>query len=202
VPQINSTPPTLIHKLSSITERIDLKTLFPEEHPLEVELGSGDGSLLVDLAKLKPTHNFVGVERLLGRMRKLDRKSTSCRTHQRSWSPHRILVLSRIPSAASFSRGDSHLFSRPWPKRKHRRHRLINERFPVLAHQALAPQGKIYLRTDHKDYFQQITTAFASSPLFHPMETPPDLSGVLTDFEKDFLGRGIITLRAAYESSS
>ena len=202
VPQINSTPPTLIHKLSSITERIDLKTLFPEEHPLEVELGSGDGSFLVDLAKLKPTHNFIGVERLLGRMRKLDRKAhraglTNVRG-VRIESSYFLEYLLPLHSAVAI-----HVyFPDPWPKRKHRRHRLINERFPVLAHQALAPQGKIYLRTDHQDYFQQITTVFASSPLFHPVEIPPDLSSVLTDFEKDFLVRGITTLRAAYESSS
>ena len=47
-------------------------------------------------------------------------------------------------------------FPDPWPKRKHRRHRLINERFPALARQALAPGGTVYLRTDDEDYFEQM----------------------------------------------
>src|SRR5438552_2236522 len=67
-------PTSLIYKLPSITERLELARLFPADQPLEVELGSGDGSFLADYARLHPDHNFLGVERLLGRLRKLDRK--------------------------------------------------------------------------------------------------------------------------------
>src|ERR1700689_4801384 len=69
-----STTPTLIHRLTSIVERLDLAALFPRAQLLEVELGSGDGSFLVNYARLHPERNFLGVERLLGRLRKLDRK--------------------------------------------------------------------------------------------------------------------------------
>ena len=48
-------------------------------------------------------------------------------------------------------------FPDPWPKQKHRRHRLINEHFPALARGALGPGGSVYLRTDDADYFQQMT---------------------------------------------
>src|SRR5437016_9639882 len=64
----------LIYDLPSILERIALTKIFPKEQPLEVELGSGDGSFLAEYARLHPEHNFIGVERLLGRLRKLDRK--------------------------------------------------------------------------------------------------------------------------------
>ena len=176
--------------------------LFPDEQPLEVELGSGDGSFLVDLARLKPAHNFIGVERLLGRIRKLDRKGHRAELTNlrgvRIESSYFLEYLLPLHSAAAI-----HVyFPDPWPKRKHRRHRLINERFPIVAHQALVSGGKIYLRTDHQEYFQQMTTVFASSPQFRLIETPPELSGLLTDFEKEFLSRGITTLRAAYESRS
>ena len=39
-----------------------------------MELGCGDASFLVDYARRHPERNFIGVERLLGRLRKLDRK--------------------------------------------------------------------------------------------------------------------------------
>jgi hypothetical protein len=42
--------------------------------PLEVELGCGDASFLVEYARRNPAKNFIGVERLLGRLQKLDRK--------------------------------------------------------------------------------------------------------------------------------
>ena len=66
---------TLIHSITSIVDRLDLAGLFPRVQPLEVELGSGDGSFLVNYARLHPEINFLGVERLLGRLRKLDRKA-------------------------------------------------------------------------------------------------------------------------------
>ena len=91
-------------------------------------------------------------------------------------------------------------FPDPWPKRKHRRHRLINERFPELARQALAAGGTVYLRTDDEDYFAQMGAVFAASPVFHPVEALGELRALLTDFEREFEARGIKTLRAAYQA--
>jgi tRNA (guanine-N7-)-methyltransferase len=193
------TTPSLIYRLTSIIERVNLADIFSRNQPLEVELGSGDGSFLVNYAKLHPEHNFLGVERLLGRLRKLDRKGrreglTNLRG-LRIESAYLLEYLLPEHSAAAL-----HIyFPDPWPKRKHRKHRLINERFPALARQALVPGGVVYLRTDDRDYFAQMQSVFAASPAFRPMETPAELATLLTDFEQDFLGRGIQTLRAAYQ---
>src|SRR5947209_1065478 len=65
---------SLIFRPRSYVERIGLGELFAKPQPLEVELGSGDGSFLVEWARRHADRNFVGVERLLGRIRKLDRK--------------------------------------------------------------------------------------------------------------------------------
>ena len=93
-------------------------------------------------------------------------------------------------------------FPDPWPKQKHRRHRLINEHFPALARQALAPGGVVYLRTDDADYFQQMTGVFDAIRAFQKIETPTDLAALSTDFERGFNSKGIQTLRAAYQLKS
>ena len=67
----------MIHELKSILAPIRLSELFPKEQPLEVELGSGDGSFLVEYARQHPERNFIGVERLLGRVRKMERKCSA-----------------------------------------------------------------------------------------------------------------------------
>jgi len=190
--------PGLTHDLSSIVQRLDLAALFPVAQPLEVELGSGDGSFLANYAKSKPEHNFIGVERLLGRVRKIDRKGrraglTNLRVVRIESGYFLEYLLPRHSASAV------HIyFPDPWPKRRHWRHRLVNERFPDIAHRALAPGGVVYLRTDDRPYFEQMTTVFAASPSFQPVPTPPDLAKELTDFEKGFLARGITTLHAAY----
>src|SRR5580658_1242240 len=66
---------SFIHPLESVVERLDLGRMFAQTQPLEVELGSGDGSFLAQYAGRHPERNFIGVERLLGRLRKLDRKA-------------------------------------------------------------------------------------------------------------------------------
>ena len=198
VPAPISSAPELIYQLGSIVARIALKNLFSTIRPLEIELGSGDGSFLVQYAAAHPERNFVGIERLLGRLRKIDKKG-----RQAGLNNLRVI---RIESAyflryllpAHTVAGLHIYFPDPWPKRKHRRHRLINDQFPELARQALAPGGLVYLRTDDSDYFDQMTRVFCASRGFQKTETPAELAAIRTDFEEDFNRRGIVTLRAAY----
>ena len=191
--------PSLIYELPSIVERLDLDKLFPKTQPLEVELGSGDASFLVEYAQRHPDRNFIGVERLLGRLRKLDRKGRRAGlTNLRGVRIESGYFLEYLlpPGAADAL----HVyFPDPWPKKKHHKHRFINERFPQLARTTLAPGGCVYLRTDDAEYFEQMVTVFAASPAFRLVETPEELAATLTDFEKDFLARGITTRRAAYQ---
>ena len=191
-------PPTLIHLPDSFVEQLDLEKLFPVRQPLEVELGSGDGSFLAQWAKLNPQTNFFGVERLLGRLRKLDRKGR--RAGLENLRVMRIeasyFVEFLLPPASVSA---LHIyFPDPWPKRKHRKNRLVNEAFTEITAQSLVPGGIVYLRTDDLDYFQQMTAVFGANQKFQLVETPAKLQAVLTDFERGFLARGVQTNRAAY----
>ena len=192
--------PSLLYDLPSILQRIELTNVFPKTQPVEVELGSGDGSFLVEYAAQHPEHNFIGVERLLGRIRKMDRKGRALGLTNllgvRIESSYFLEYL--LPASSAMA---MHVyFPDPWPKRKHRRRRLINERFPSLARQALAPGGMVYLRTDDENYFEQMLEVFVASRQFRPMATPEELVQLRTDFEKDVEARGVKTLRAAYQA--
>lgn len=165
---------------------------------MEVELGCGDASFLAAYASQCPGRNFLGVERLLGRLRKLDRKGRRAGLENlrglRIESAYFLEWLLPGHSAAAI-----HIyFPDPWPKLKHRRHRLINEPFTTLAWRALAPGGALYLRTDDEDYFGQMTEVFRADKRFQPVATPPGLAAVLTDFEREFNAQGIPTRHAAY----
>ena len=191
-------PRTFIHQIASIVQRLDLAAMFPQPQPLEVELGSGDGSFLANYAKLHPGRNFIGVERLLGRLRKLDRKALRAGlTNLRALRIESAYFLEYLLPPRSASALHIY-FPDPWPKRKHRKNRLINERFPQIAAQALIPGGFVWLRTDDEDYFNQMVTSFAANSSFRLVETPADLTAVVTDFERNFHDRGVPTLRAAY----
>jgi len=189
----------LIVQLDTILQPLKLAELFQTPQPLEVELGCGDASFLVEYARRNPQTNFIGVERLLGRLQKVHRKGSRMGLQNvrgvRIESSYFLQYLLPPHAAAAL-----HVyFPDPWPKKKHRRHRLINEHFPALARAALIPGGVVYLRTDDADYFSQMTEVFAAGKEFQKIETPGGLAEVLTDFEKEFNARGIPTLRAAYQ---
>ena len=191
-------PPSLIVELRSILDLIDLAELFAKPQLLEVELGCGDASFLVEYARQNPGRNFIGVERLLGRLQKLDKKGRRIGLENtrgvRIESAYFLQYLLPPHTATAL-----HIyFPDPWPKKKHRWHRLINEAFPALARTVLVPGGTVFLRTDDADYFQQMTEVFDSVNFFEKTETPEALAEITTDFERDFNAQGIPTLRAAY----
>jgi tRNA (guanine-N7-)-methyltransferase len=189
----------LIYPLPSLLDRLDLAALFPTARPLEVELGSGDGTFLVDYAGLHPERNFLGVERLLGRLRKIDRKGRrAALTNLRAVRIEARYFVEYLLPPASVSA--IHLyFPDPWPKRKHHRHRLVNPHFVGVAWRALTADGVVYVRTDDADYFAWIQDVFGADSRFQPADTPPGLRLVLTDFEREFLAQGTPTRYAAYQ---
>lgn len=190
--------PPVIFKLASIVERLDPARLFPRDQPLEVELGSGDGSFLANYAKLRREHNFLGVERLLGRLRKLERKCLRAGlTNVRGLRIESTYFLEYLLRRGSVSALHIY-FPDPWPKRKHRKNRLVNARFTELAREVLSRCGVVYLRTDDENYFEQMTAVFAANEAFRAMETPGELAAVTTDFERNFQARGVRIFRAAY----
>ena len=194
--------PSLVYRPPSYVEPLDLAKLFPKPQPLEVELGCGDGSFLVHWAKVHPQHSFLGVERLLGRLRKADRKGLRA-----GLSNLRLLRIEASYFVKYLLPPESvralHIyFPDPWPKRKHRKHRLVNEDFTRVAARVVAPEGTVFLRTDDADYFSQMNLAFKTNAQFCVAETPADLSATLTDFERGFQKRGVATWRAAYQRTT
>jgi len=193
-------PENLVVQLFSIVEPLDLVEIFPKTQSLEVELGCGDASFIVEYARRNPGKNFIGVERLLGRISKLEKKGRRAGlTNLRGVRIESSYFLQYLLPPNSISALHIY-FPDPWPKKRHHKNRLINENFPALARAALMPDGIIYLRTDDEDYFSQMTGVFAASNIFKKIETPIELAELQTDFEKDFCARGISTLCAAYES--
>ncbi|HVU28710.1 MAG TPA: tRNA (guanosine(46)-N7)-methyltransferase TrmB [Verrucomicrobiae bacterium] len=188
--------------MRSVLEPLDLAQLFEKAQPLEVELGCGDASFLVEYAAQNPKKNFIGVERLLGRIQKLERKGNRISLKNlrgvRIESSYFLQFL--LPR---YSVSALHIyFPDPWPKKRHRKNRLINEQFPKLTAGTLAANGVVCLRTDDTDYFQQMTEVFSAAKDFEKTETPVELAKIVTDFERDFNSKGIPTLRAAYRKKN
>jgi tRNA (guanine-N7-)-methyltransferase len=134
--------------------RLERGEIVADGRSLEVDLGCGDGSFLLEMARRYPEREFLGVERLLGRVRKVCRKLT-----QQHLGNVRVLRLeSRYVSEwllpdASVSR--LHLLCPdPWPKLRHHRRRLVQEEFLTAVMRVLSSGGEFLFMTDHEEYFR------------------------------------------------
>ena len=192
---------SLILRPASYVQELNWAEVFPSAQPVEIELGSGDGSFFARYAQMHPERNFLGVERLLGRLRKIEKKGL--RAGLKNVALLRLeasYVMGFLVAPASIDALHIY-FPDPWPKRKHRKNRLINPAFTELTAKALKPGGIVYLRTDDLDYFEQMTRVFTANKSFAAIETPAELAEVITDFERTFHARGVKTNRAAYRKT-
>lgn len=190
--------PSLLIRPQNFFQPLAIADWFTPSQPLEVEIGAGDGSFIAQYAALHPEHDFLGVERLLGRLRKIDRKGR--RMGLQNLRGLRIeagyFIEYLLPAGST---DVLHIyFPDPWPKKKHRKNRVVNERFTALAHRVLTTNGIVYMRTDDADYHEQMVTVFDANKTFERIETPGELVAVKTDFEREFNAQGIPTRYAAY----
>ena len=146
-------PPRLV-ALESLTDHLDLDGIFGRKVPLQVDLGCGDGSFLCALAQRMPDKNFLGIERLLNRVRTSARKAAGLENVRvlRMESLYTVRYLLPAESVERFYL----LFPDPWPKRRHHRRRIVTPDFLCSIYAALVKGGSIYVATDEVDYFEMI----------------------------------------------
>lgn len=180
---------------------LDLAGVFGNPNPVEVELGIGKGRFLLDAAQRRPAVNYVGVEQA-GKYLRLACQRATKRTLTNIRFVHgdaREFIEFFLPSSSVQA---LHLnFPDPWPKKKHHKRRLVDTQFAEEAHRVLAPAGRLWLATDHDDYYQAMLDALSA---FRGRLDPVDAvwDGVATNYEEKFIGQGRRIHRLAFEKRS
>lgn len=178
-------------ELISDIERLDLEKIFGRVAPLHVDLGCGDGSFLCALAAQMPEKNFIGVERMLGRVRSASHKGAS-RTGSSSRAGNvRVLHLETSYTVRYLLPPNSVeafylLFPDPWPKRRHQHRRVMSEQFLNSIGDALVDGGTFRIATDQSDYFKQISELAERSTAFSTASVNGSDRFPLSTFEKRF----------------
>jgi len=177
-------------------ERAKLGDIFPREAPLEIDIGCGEGAFILAMAGKFPERNFLGIERLLGRVRKV------CRSVAREELGNVRLLRLETAYALRYvlpfaSAAVAHVsFPDPWPKRYHHPRRLIQDGFMEAMHSILAAGGELRAKTDDEPYFQWMEKIFARAKGYERLEWPDDPAYPITDFERRFLAQGLPIYRA------
>ena len=182
---------------------LDLLAIFGRVAPLQVDLGCGDGSFLCELAHLHQDKNFLGIERLVGRVAKACRKASPLDNVRvlNVESSYAVGYLLPEASVETFYL----LFPDPWPKRRHQRRRIVRLDFLDSIHRALEDGGSLRIATDQLDYFEKIRVLAENYSGFTIVDPNVDSDRndlPLTKFERRFSALGVPIYRLALRKIS
>lgn len=165
--------------------------------PLElvVEIGFGGGEFLMDLAEAAPQTAHLGVEVSGKRVLKLARRLAA--------GPLANVRLLRAPAEEVVEDllGPEQVaafwinFPDPWPKKRHRRRRLVQAPLVAILADRLVDGGALHVSTDHVDYAEQIDAVLAAEPtlinVFAPDRFVREVPGRLhTVYEREWRAAG------------
>lgn len=172
------------------------RELFGNSHPLRIEIGMGKGRFIMDLARMNPDINYLGIEKyssvLLRGIQKMETDPLPNLYFIRMEAEEITDVFDREEVDRIYLN-----FSDPWPKDRHAKRRLPSREFLRRYDEILIKDGVIEFKTDNHDLFrfalEELDLAGwkllqMTEDLHHDEEM---LSGnVMTEYEEKFSALG------------
>lgn len=170
--------------------------VFGNDCPIRIEIGMGKGRFIMNLARMNPQINYVGIEKyssvLIRGIQKLEADPL----------PNLYFIRMEAEEITSvFAEGEADRiylnFSDPWPKDRHAKRRLPSREFLRRYDEILVADGVIEFKTDNHDLFQ-----FALEELepagWKILQMTEDLhhnaqmmeGNVMTEYEERFSSKG------------
>jgi tRNA (guanine-N7-)-methyltransferase len=139
---------------------------------LQVDVGFGDGEFLTELARRDPGKAFVGIElsfkrvlKVAQRLSRSDLRNVRLLGVDAAWAVREAF---QDESIESFWIN----FPDPWPKRRHRRRRIVEPAFVGELARRLMVGGSLHVATDAPDYAAAIRSALEGEPLLENTQAP------------------------------
>ncbi len=157
-------PDTIIDEPDS--GRVDPRAWFPEPgRPFEIEIGSGKGTFLIQQGELEPGVNYLGIEwarefyaYAADRVRRRRDADGSLGNVRLLHTDATEFLRWRCPPG--IARVVHLYFSDPWPKTKHHKKRVVQDRFLADVWRVLSPGGELRVVTDHDELWAWDTAHF------------------------------------------
>ena len=179
---------------------------FGNNNPIHLELGTGRGDFIINMAKANPKTNFVGLEisddQLVKAVQKLNNQDI----------PNLRLICADAHDIDNiFGKEITTIyltFSEPWPKAHDEKKRFTHEGYLRLYDKIFKKNKRIILKTDNKGLFQYSLQSLSQywyvfdrvSMDLHHDENP--IKNIMTDFEKKYYeeGRQIYYVDASFKN--
>ena len=128
------------------------ESVFGEKRPLFLEVGMGKGRFLMDMARLHPDRNFVGIEMYDSVLLRALQKRERLEEEGEKLTNLMFMCIDARLLPEIFEKGEVQKiylnFSDPWPKARHAKRRLTSREFLARYEQILADDGVVEFKTD------------------------------------------------------
>lgn len=145
---------------------------FGREAPLHVEIGSGNGFFLTELARRHPDWNLLGIEIRFKRCEMVATKLRRAGVENARIVRYHAAFLDDLFAPGSLS-GLYVNHPDPWPKERHEKNRLISRWFLEDVTRLLKPGGWFRLKSDHRPNVDRVEALLAAGPEGEPMPRLP-----------------------------
>ena len=173
-------------------EELTFNKIFGNDNDVTLEIGFGMGIATAEIAEANPQKNYLGVEvhrpgigRLLWEIEKRALCNIRIIEHDAAAVTEKMIPSGSLNAVHIF-------FPDPWPKKKHRKRRLVQRPFTEKLAECLKPGGYLYMVTDWEDYALaalEELTAGASLRNAHEGFAPPQPWRPATKFEQKGLAK-------------
>lgn len=175
------------------------KQVFGNKHPIRVEIGTGKGRFILNMAKENPQINFVGIERyssvLLRAVEKFDTDEF------KELENVRFICIDARRIEEVFAKDEVDRiylnFSDPWPKARHAKRRLTSTEFLERYQKVLVPFGRLEFKTDNTELFnfsleQMKEAGWTLQGFTYDLHHNEEMNSgnIMTEYEEKFSGKG------------
>lgn len=167
---------------------------FGNNNPIHIEVGTGKGQFVANMAKVNPNINYIGVEIqtsvvvvALDKLIAYDLPNLQ------------LLHIDGGDIADIFEKGEVSRvylnFSDPWPKKKHEKRRLTYRDFLKGYEYILIPNGEIHFKTDNQGLFEYSLASFSQygmrlNQVWLDLHNSAFEGNIMTEYEEKFSSRG------------
>jgi tRNA (guanine-N7-)-methyltransferase len=147
--------------------------LFGNDQPLALEIGCGIGDFIVQLGAASPEKNYLAIDIFNQGCQQ------TCSRVEASGLPNIRVMRAEARYLMHHYLGNDSLQTiyvncpDPWPKKRHRKRRLLNPDFLNLALYCLAPGGDLNFTTDFVDYGEATGELLAADQRFTNQHQTP-----------------------------
>lgn len=183
------------------TNRGNWKLVFEKDQPLHIEVGMGKGRFIMDMARLHPDINYVGIEMYDSVLLRALQKMEELAEAEEELPNVRFMRMDARNLPEVFEKGEVDRiylnFSDPWPKARHAKRRLPSREFLARYDQILVEDGVVEFKTDNIGLFE-FALEEAPEAGWKILQSTFDLhhndemmiGNVMTEYEEKFSSQG------------